>query len=239
MTLFTFCDTLIRNLSFTKNKIRFNSALLLVFFVGFSQPLYAQNQGRWYNVEVLIFKRLGKEADNSEYWPQDLTLQYPEKYRYISKTLSNKLHQLGGHSYSLNKSESYKVLFHKAWPQQMWDQKRSEALIIRGGENHGTHRELEGSIKIHIGRYLHLATDLWLSDYSGRNVTTSGENWLRLPKLPGATSNTSGDDSSFVYTKTPSRVTVLREKRRMRSKEVHYIDHPLMGLLVIMTPIKE
>lgn len=30
---------------------------------------------------------------------------------------------------------------------------------------------------------------------------------------------------------------VLKQKRKMRSKEVHYIDHPMMGVIVLVTPI--
>jgi hypothetical protein len=29
----------------------------------------------------------------------------------------------------------------------------------------------------------------------------------------------------------------LQSKRRMRSKEIHYIDHPMMGVLVLITPV--
>jgi len=32
------------------------------------------------------------------------------------------------------------------------------------------------------------------------------------------------------------RTVALRQKRRMRSNELHYLDHPLMGLLVKVTP---
>ena len=32
------------------------------------------------------------------------------------------------------------------------------------------------------------------------------------------------------------RTVVLRQHRRMRSNELHYIDHPLFGLLVRITP---
>jgi hypothetical protein len=38
----------------------------------------------------------------------------------------------------------------------------------------------------------------------------------------------------------PYRHAVLvREKRRMRSKEVHYLDHPLLGLVIKFTPVDD
>lgn len=34
----------------------------------------------------------------------------------------------------------------------------------------------------------------------------------------------------------PNRIVTLKQSRRMRSSELHYLDHPLMGLLIIVTP---
>ncbi len=31
----------------------------------------------------------------------------------------------------------------------------------------------------------------------------------------------------------------VREKRRLRSKEVHYLDHPLLGVVIKFTPAEE
>lgn len=36
----------------------------------------------------------------------------------------------------------------------------------------------------------------------------------------------------------PDRVALLTEKRRMRTKETHYLDHPAFGLLVRATPLE-
>jgi len=34
----------------------------------------------------------------------------------------------------------------------------------------------------------------------------------------------------------PQRIALMKQKRRMRSKEIHYIDHPMIGILVLITP---
>lgn len=34
----------------------------------------------------------------------------------------------------------------------------------------------------------------------------------------------------------PNRIVTLKQSRRMRSTELHYLDHPLMGLLIVVTP---
>ncbi|MBX2808213.1 MAG: peptidoglycan binding protein CsiV [Cellvibrionaceae bacterium] len=180
----------------------------------------AQNEGRWYTVELLIFKRLGTEASSGEHWRTDLTLSYPDNITYLNNKadpgvkhhlglLPAASHQLGRYYYSLKKSANYRPLLHQAWQQQMQNKANSPALIIRGGKNLGANRELEGTITLHIARYLHLHTDLWLSSEQ--------------------------DTQRDIYNK--KQVTVLQQHRRMRSKELHYIDHPLMGILLLITPI--
>jgi hypothetical protein len=217
-----------------------------------SSVVHAQNEGRWYQVEILIFKRdIDPLAKDDELWRTDLSLSYPSNARYLERTLSKDKYELGGHNYTLRKSENFEVLFHKAWNQQMWAADQSPAWIIRGGQSHGEHRELEGSIRIHIGRYLHVHTDLWLSEFIYNNNTQNPSistytHSPRLPRLPRSIQDQSNSTSTadaqifrrlFSHLPQPTGIVTLREKRRMRSKETHYIDHPLMGILVRMLPI--
>jgi hypothetical protein len=235
------------------------SRVILAAFISLSclssSLVYAQNEGRWYQVEILIFKRgIDQLTKDDELWRTDLNLSYPSNARYLKRTLSKNKHELDGHNYTLRKSEQFEVLFHKAWNQQMWAADRSPAWIIRGGQTHGEHRELEGSIRIHIGRYLHVSTDLWLSEfiYDNNAQNSSSSTYPdyprlpRLPRLPRSSQNSSSNASTadaqefqrlFSNQPQPVSILTLREKRRMRSKETHYIDHPLMGILVRMLPI--
>lgn len=113
-----------------------------------------------------------------------------------------------------------------------------------------THKELEGTITLHIARYLHLTTDLWLSadnisshsydDNNGRQdhvppaQTDLNKNINKPPNGLVDTSTDIGDAN-----KADRKIIVLRQHRRMRSKELHYIDHPLMGILLFITPIQD
>jgi hypothetical protein len=230
-----------------------NPTTLSIYLLALSGSLFstvsvAQNEGRWYQVEMLVFKRNPTSTDD-ELWRKDLILSYPQDARYISNTMPPSVHQLGGHNYTLRRDDNFDVLFHESWQQQMWEESRSPSLIIRGGQKHGGHRELEGTIKIHIGRYLHVSTDLWLSEFiygaQNNNFQNTSE-WLRLPPLPRSSSEANTSDNTaaqqeyqrlFSSEPQPSQIVTLREKRRMRSKETHYIDHPLMGILIRMLPL--
>ncbi|MGH1484937.1 MAG: CsiV family protein [Cellvibrionaceae bacterium] len=228
-------------------------ALLLLSL--YCTPVHAQNEGRWYEVEVLIFKRQGTAALTSENWRNNIELTYPNRYRYLKSggTGSFSLrpqnsHKLGGYNYTLRKKENYKVLYHKAWTQQMQNAANSPAIIINGGNLSGDHKELEGYIKIHIARYLHLTTDLWLTTnntQTGEATGSAGAQWPKVPSRPGTTTPASVKpiDAQGLSTLTydsivgTKPIATLQERRRMRSKELHYIDHPLMGLLILITPI--
>jgi hypothetical protein len=54
------------------------------------------------------------------------------------------------------------------------------------------------------------------------------------------------DNSSIIEADTPDHQTKqaieyarLYKKERMKSNELHYIDHPLMGMLIQITPFKQ
>lgn len=71
---------------------------------------------------------------------------------------------------------------------------------------------LEGQIRIHVATYLHADLDLWLLDSQSSSVSADGE-------LHGA--------------RNPN----LKELRRLRSRQVHYFDHPRLGALLRMEPV--
>lgn len=151
----------------------------------------------------------------------------------------------------------YRSLFHQAWRQQIGDRENAKNIIITGGQQFDSHYELEGSIKLSVERYLHIDTDLWLNQF----VSNTGKEqhlWSPLPPLPKSIDDGMADEAittnnSFSFNQptlffsgrnsqlkseqyTVDQTIVLQQHRRMRSNELHYIDHPLMGLLIKVTP---
>ena len=110
-----------------------------------------------------------------------------------------------------------------------FDEQALEALELEQLEQKSARRgqglyELEGKITVALSRYLHLYTDLVL-----RRPRQSIDPVLdrSVQERPLAT-----------YT-TDTRILnnhILREHRRMRSKNLHYLDNPEFGMLVLMTP---
>ena len=84
--------------------------------------------------------------------------------------------------------------------------------------------ELEGKITIALSRYLHTYIDLV----------------LRRPRLSAdPVLNNAPEEAYLAANAADTRILnnhPLREHRRMRSKNLHYIDNPEFGVLVLITP---
>lgn len=170
--------------------------------------------------------------------------------------------KLRNHAAALQRDSRYRVLTHQAWRQFIGNQKRAPAILIKGGKAFGNHHELEGSITLSVAQYLQLRTNLWFSEFEINYGQAPGE-WPQLPQSPSqlraeilaadraeATTNTSGFEQwpSFEATTTETTLANLSEpyltkrvvrmelERRMRSNEMHYLDHPLFGLIIQITP---
>ncbi len=88
----------------------------------------------------------------------------------------------------------------------------------------GTIYELEGKITIALGRYLHAYTDLV----------------LRRPRNPVDTTLESTQQTELTL-EDQAGIHILdnyslREHRRMRSKNLHYLDNPEYAMLILITP---
>lgn len=174
-------------------------------------------------------------------------------------TLDSEQWQLRDIATSILRQAPFRLLFHKAWRQPTLGRQDAISVLVRGGDRYDDHRELEGWLQLSVERYLHLKTDLWLSSFK----STAGLRELPWPKLPpiplslAAPQVDSSEASPFpdsgLNDLVPAtrqqplfyladrqyvvdRTVVLRQSRRMRSDELHYIDHPLMGVLVKVTP---
>ena len=89
---------------------------------------------------------------------------------------------------------------------------------------HGGLYELEGKISIALSRYLHTFADLVLRK---PRLTTD-------PELKNAAT-----DAYLAAHAADTRILNnhhLREQRRMRSRNLHYLDSPEFGMLILITP---
>jgi hypothetical protein len=118
-----------------------------------------------------------------------------------------------------------------------------------------TRSVLDGYIKIILTRYLHAEVDLLYTTglpvnpqnpqaavaSPGTNTTAVNGTTLTTENPAGATTvnNSPASASSDASLALPAPVVYqLKQSRRMRSKVLHYLDHPVLGMLLLITPHK-
>lgn len=216
------------------------SVLLAVFastqsFAQVEAEVKEQSHERLYQVELIVFARNDKNPQ--EHWPTDIKLIYPENAVTIYedgvsdgvKLVPANERTLNSQAATLAKSGSYTLLYHQAWRQTIYGRKSD--IIIFGGKLFNGHHELEGSISLSVAQYLKIQTNLWLTQFVLAGTDTT-ENWPELPSVPNTFTNDGEISKDYIV----KRIVKLSQERTMRSNEVHYIDHPLMGVIVKITP---
>ncbi len=106
--------------------------------------------------------------------------------------------------------------------------------------------QLEGTLRLILSRYLHIETDLLLkepvegqplySDAEQANVVLFSE-----PAMGPGTAAGQAQPDLFAMAaenaaQAPYRVYFMHQSRRMRSSEVHYLDHPVFGMVIKVVP---
>lgn len=310
-----------------------------------SPLLVAQN---WYEVEVLLFRQdfpdLASPGTVAETWPDQVELAWPaplvqlqpaEAENRAMRRYATAARKLNNDAFAFRVTPGYELLWHQAWQQPMTNEADAPWIQIAAGDNFFDRYELEGGLRIHLSRFLHVTGNFWLTDfglssglqdsYSLADLPEWSEalpacsflryqpayqdpealppepeeidllermpGWWRppyecllpreelgyggliidpvAPEAPAAQVETTYLDpelQSLVSQRTDlplperaqpvnlplpqsqadlnsdqpvRRIVEVNMDRRLRSGEIHYIDHPLMGMIVRLLPIPE
>jgi len=140
------------------------------------------------------------------------------------------------------------VLWHGGWLQAIPPRDTPVPLLIQTGHRWEDVFELEGTVAVTLGRYLHFQTKLLF------HQPLLGEAPAPQPVAPEGEVAAQGMDQADAEAEPPPgadaavidsalnpaspRFMVLDESRRMRSSELHYLDHPKLGVLVRIEPVE-
>jgi hypothetical protein len=168
---------------------------------------------RLYDVEVIIFSN-STGGDDGEQMSTPGAYQPPPGGTFPEDRfteLSPGYYGLDNIRGGLAAASGYSVLFHRAWRQQAYDRTHAVDYPVHSFAANGRD-SIEGTITLILERYLHLDMDLFLM--------------------------TAGSSSPVLYSDGPGSVPAYRlsEKRRVRSSELHYFDHPRFGVIARVTP---
>lgn len=186
-----------------------------------------------YAVELLVFSRLAAD-DGEERWPLPVSL--PATERALSLGEGGLQPSSGGRALqaiadSLRRSNGYRPLLHWRWIQPGWDRNQARLLHVQvpAGSALPLTQPSAMTSKLEMQR---------LRDLTDPSAVTGAG----LPLLDGTVSLTRARflhlAADLIYVDPATGIPMqLRESRRMRSNELHYLDHPRFGVLVQVTPV--
>lgn len=212
---------------------------------------------QWYTVEIIVFRLLDESGLYLEHWPLDPGLPEAGRARPlagdtpadapqdISHTQGDAFVLLGSDQFELDevasalrRSRAYQPLVHVAWRQPGFPQaeaiavhlhsqldnpyRSDETAVLRRSQGYGGFTPeqaplpslpsavLDGTIRLRRARYLHVDADLV---------------YYRPPAI-----------ARVIGSEPEPSLFRLTESRRMRSSELHFLDHPMFGVLVEVRP---
>ena len=192
----------------------------------------------WYEVELIIVAQRKPDA-GSEIWPvkalppvtqeASLTIPGPGQAGVSGKIapLPPENLRLQAEAQRIATDNNYELLLHTGWRQPGLPREQSLPVRIQAveavpadGMGYAMDAEaaprLDGTVRLILARYLHLEADLRYRD--------------------AAPANDAGLFDGFGAQAAEAPVYRLNESRRMRSREVHYLDHPMFGIIATVTP---
>lgn len=228
-------------------------ALILSLIIAF----YASSSlaEKWYKVEMILVAYTNISDINKEYWPIKLenkpiyspktSISWLSVYqsqstnkRVIrrfgapnSKTKTTgalfselKILSLYDYAKKIDKEPNLDVVFHQSWLEPIQTKKKASYhnlnVTLNGSENDSDTIKINGQFKLYRSRYLHISTNFHVQHYSK------------------ATQPSKNDETSNQATQLiPMRAAQVKLSRRMRSNELHYLDHPMLGVIIKTTPV--
>ena len=210
-----------------------------------------------YDVEIIIFEDAHARYINTETWSQHDEPASPEdeithaqakvntKKDKPAVEIENINPKILTQEYKrINNSSEYEVLQYSAWRQQGLESSKAfdvELTTLKNSHTTRSENNITGTIKVVLARYLHLFGDL---DYH-RPVTgeagdtgNKGQGQMAKDIIPTSQSIPATDESNAPAALVTEAAYPIEFRRRMRSKELHYIDHPLVGILVQINPVE-
>lgn len=230
-------------------------ALLLALCLSAMAPAsLPAEEPRMYRVEMVLFRHTDRQAITSEVWHSGPVSRLQEAVRVDEpdgargfRDVSRTPFGLRGLVTRLNAAPLYEVIASYAWEQPGLPAETAIPVRIQAGPLLGRESpqdrpeftpwqitpiasqppeapqppapiyEVDGTVTLSLARFLHLHTELLYRR---------------------ATDEPLGGDHVWTLEGGQFAESLVSERRRMRSREVHYLDHPMMGVIVEVTPVE-
>lgn len=214
-----------RTVSFYRQII---TALFIMLPVAASQAASQE-----YDVEIVVYASL-RADDGQERWPTPKTFPATEQALDLgeggTQLLTGGPHNLQAIVDTMRRSSLYRPLLHWRWRQPGWERGQARAIHVQipAGSNVPLTNVAAGTSKFLLQQ---------LKSNLDAGSTNSGGQPLLDGTLTLARSRYLHMAVDLIYIDPETGIPMqLKESRRMRSGELHYLDQPRFGVLVQATP---
>ncbi|HIE40795.1 MAG TPA: hypothetical protein EYP76_05140 [Thiomicrorhabdus sp.] len=193
-------------------------AILSIFVGLITIQSTVQAQTPNYTIEVIVFENHALKGWTEERWPDEIelpntdnsvSLNAPQKSRLYLKKRNKQLTEV-----AKKVAKNYRIIFHQAWSQNAYSPKKTPTVLIENDRSGGTN--LLGTVKLYKTRFAHVQFDLELEK-----------------RIPSKIREAVAENQQVAIDDLPQYWRFnLVESRKIKPSELHYIDHPLFGILV-------
>ena len=134
---------------------------------------------------------------------------------------------------TLKRSKNYRVIDQNSWFQEIKDQSLAPAVLIKTEIDNGD--IVVGEIKAYKKRFLHLDANLYFAEESIEPSTFEKKVILKEQIKKGEFVI---DEINLFENEKLEFLYQINHSRKVRSKELHYVDHPKFGVIFQISPIK-
>ncbi len=206
-------------------KKQFTLSLMFITLGLFSSSSASEEQIPNYTLEVIVFETFALKSWTEEYWPEELDQLDYENNLFLADVLANPQAnieqrfaaqeiELKEVAKKLSPNKGYKILFHQAWSQNTYADLKMPQLLIEAAHDN---TQMAGTVKLYKSRYAHVDFDLRFERRIPDRIKTLFFEQQKITPFDI-------EPESWQFE--------LRESRKIRPNQLHYIDHPLFGILV-------
>jgi len=227
---------------------------LVIALSSMSAPA-TESEVSWYQIEYIIFEHVNSDRRVLQF--EDIHYDLPKKPEYLHlvegfgilspnqvEKIPQDIMELNDAIHRLKTSRETMVYTSGAWQQPLARGQKLPPLKIDIDKSSSGGQHLMGELQIRRERYLHVDAKLYLADFLRTPyahmidwfLETEERRWpIAWLTQPLAYEHTS---MQAVGEQTVAQNLVLLEQsRRVKDGEIHYLDHPALGLLVTIKRI--
>lgn len=218
-----------------KARLYWLRSLVLIALFALSTGILANSyHERVYQIELIVFSHLTPDAVRSEQWPwtpPTIRTSYASAVDFLGKSA----YHLALEERLLSQRKDYNVLMHVAWQQKISGPKNARPVHIYGGNVYSASGQLIDTAR--YGQRAYNGGEIWQVNGT---ITPSLVRYIDLKcqllfaqpinSIPSFSNHNENIEGRFAYFR-------LQETRRLKSNELNYLDHPLYGVLIKVTPV--